>query len=273
MVPDKRALKILFDTYWSSSGWKSAGTLGWTPQTPTNDYEFAVQAGVMFHARKITHEGTIDRILQLRARISPQRVGTAFLESLTSRRFGLRSALGSYAVALNMPFHRFAPSSDNVRCQVCGAYAAEGSNDNVLSFERHKWGGVRHAQPAYIAFDLERFIVEADDPPTDYEPKLLDGLLAAVDSVGVGAKLSELVRALKPVVPGNEAQRRTVVGILGYAGILQIADRPGFFKSFPRLADRAETPWSKDDWPYPARWWRGGHGIDRQAVGFWFGRL
>jgi hypothetical protein len=33
-----------------------------------------------------------------------------------------------------------------------------------------------------------------------------------------------------------------------------------------------QQPWHKDDWPYPARWWRGGHGIDRQAIGFWFGR-
>jgi hypothetical protein len=50
----------------------------------------------MFHARKLTREGAIDRILELRARISPQRVGTAFLESLSSRQVGLRSALGSY---------------------------------------------------------------------------------------------------------------------------------------------------------------------------------
>ena len=272
MVPDKRALKILFDTYWCSQGWKSAGVPGWTPTTPPDDYEFAARAGVMFPSRRVTHEATLSRIIELRARISPQRVGIAFLESLLTGRVGLRSALGSYAVALNMPFHRFARSSSDRRCQVCGDYETDDSDDNVLSFERHKWGGVRHEQPTYIAFDLERFAAEADDPPTGHDPELLTRLLAAIESVAVGAKLAELVRMLRPVLPGNEAQRRTVVGILGYAGILHVADHPGFFQTFTPVPHRTETPWSKDDWPYPARWWRGGHGIDRQAVGFWFGQ-
>jgi hypothetical protein len=106
MVPDKRAPKILFDTYWCSQGWKSAGVSGWTAQTPPDDYEYAVRSGVMFPSRSVTHDGTLSRILELRARLSPQRVGIAFLESLMTGRMGLRSALGSYAVALNMPFHR-----------------------------------------------------------------------------------------------------------------------------------------------------------------------
>jgi len=51
MVEDRRALKVLFDTYWCSKGWKSAGKPGWTPQTPPEDYDYAIRAGVMFPAR------------------------------------------------------------------------------------------------------------------------------------------------------------------------------------------------------------------------------
>jgi len=271
MVEDRRALKVLFDTYWCSKGWKSAGKPGWTPQTPPDDYDYAIRAGVMFPARTLTHDAMLEKIGLLRSRISPHRVGAAFVESLTSGRLGLRSGLGSYAVALRLPLHRLSSMSGDRRCQVCGGYDTENTDCNVLNFERHKWGGVRHDKPAYIAFDLERFIAESAETSTDCDREKLDRLLATVESVQVGAKLSELVRALKSVVPGNDAQRRTVVAILGYAGIVQIADRPGFLRSFTRVADREETPWYKDDWPYPIRWWRGGQGIDAEAVRFWFG--
>jgi hypothetical protein len=47
-MQDKRAPKVLFDTYWNSKGWNSAGQLGWTPSTPPDDCEYARRAGVMF---------------------------------------------------------------------------------------------------------------------------------------------------------------------------------------------------------------------------------
>jgi hypothetical protein len=87
----------------------------------------------------------------------------------------------------------------------------------------------------------------------------------------VGARLADLVRAITPLVPGNTDQRRALIGILGFAGVLPVPGRPGFFRSFPREAEREETPWYKDDWPYPVRWWRGGAPVDPDAVGFWFG--
>jgi len=263
-MPDERALKILFDTYWCCTGWKSAGKPSWIPHTPPDDYNFALQAGAMFPPTKITHQVALERIGELRARISPLRVGSAFLDSLSSSRVGLRSELGSYAVALHMPLHQYAPSPGTRRCQTCGEYETGNEDVNVLNFERHKWGGVRHEQPAYIAFDLERFTSEAMKVPAVYDHQLLTRLLATLESIGTGAKLSDLVRALKPVLPGNEAQRRTVVSILGYAGVLRVPDRPAFFRSFTLAVDREETPWYKDDWPYPIRWWRGGDGIDEQ---------
>jgi hypothetical protein len=270
-VRESRALKILFDTYWSPKGWKSAGVPGWRPQTPPADYEFALQAGVMFPPQDITHEQALQRIGELRSRLSPQRVGTAFLRSLVSGEVGLRSALGSYAVALHMPLHRFKPYSPAPRCRTCGGYEREYVDVNVLNFERHKWGGVRHSQPAYIAFDLERFTVEEGRRDVPQVREVLSSLLAIIDSTSVGAKLSDLTRSLKGVVPGNEAQRRTVISILGYAGILSIPGRSGFLESFIPTDAREETPWYKDDWPYPVRWWKGGAGANARAVEFWFG--
>jgi hypothetical protein len=273
MEYDKRALKILFDTYWSSKGWRSAGTVNWAPQTPPSDYSYAHDAGMMFPPSRANHDATVQRVIELRSLIDPRQVGSAFVASLSKGRPAQRSALGSYSVALNMPLHTLTTRTgwNSFSCSICGAYEPKGEQDlNVLNFERHKWGGVRHTDPYYIAFDLDRFISEPSDPPSNADKHLLSQILEVVGGIESGANRSELVRAIKPVVPGNDSQRLTLLGILGYAGVINVPSKPGFLKTYTDFVDRQPTPWHKDDWPYPLRLWRGGDGIDRDAVEFWF---
>lgn len=274
MEYDKRALKILFDTYWSSKGWKSALVPGSVPHTPLADLDYAQEAGTMFPPGRASHNTAVQRASEFRSLIHPKQVGAAFIASLSDRRFAQRSALGSYSVALNMPVHSFAvrPGWNSFSCSVCGAYEVKGEHDlNVLNFERHKWGGVRHTDPYYIAFDLDRFISEPSDPPSDRDKDLLNQVLEAVDGLKSDAKRTDLLRVITPIVPGNESQRLTLIGILGAAGIISIPSKPSFLKTFTNFTNRQETRSHKDDWPYPIRWWRGGNGIDRDAVEFWFG--
>jgi hypothetical protein len=73
-VTDRRALKICS----IRTGARRAGSLpvclpGWRPQPPAADCEFAVQAGVMFPPRDLTHEWALQRIGELRSRLSPPR--------------------------------------------------------------------------------------------------------------------------------------------------------------------------------------------------------
>jgi hypothetical protein len=275
MEYDKRALKILFDTYWSSKGWKSVATPNWIPDTPPADLTYAYDAGVMFPAQRLSHDEAIRRIVELRALIHPLQVGSAFVASLSRNYLAQRSALGSYSIALNMPDHSFTtrPGWNSFSCSICGAYELKGNHDlNVLNFERHKWGGVRHSNPYYIAFDLDRFISEPSNSPLDLDWDLLEQVLEAVAGLPGAAKRTDLLRAVKPIVPGNESQRRALMGTLGFSGVISIPSHPGFLNTYSCFVDRAETTWSKDDWPYPLRWWCGGNGVDREAVDFWFGR-
>jgi hypothetical protein len=272
---DRRALKILFDTYWCSKGWKSAVMPGSVPYTRPADLDYAQEAGTMFPPSRVGHSATVQRIAQLRSLIHPQQVGAAFVASFSKGRLAQRSALGSYSVALNMPLHSLTtrPGWDSFSCSICGAYEPKGERDlNVLSFERHKWGGVRHTDPYYIAFDLDRFISEPSDPPSEFDKNVLTQVLEAVAGLKADAKRTDLLQVIQPIIPGNESQRLTFIGILGFAGVIRVVSKPGFLKTYTDFADRQETPWHKDDWPYPIRWWRGGDGIDRDAVEFWFGR-
>jgi hypothetical protein len=266
-MPDPKALQILFSTYWSSSGWKDK------PTTPKADYQYAVAAGVMSEPIQRDHDEIVKWVCKVRKRIDKEKVARAFLASLSSRRLDLRSALGSYAVARHLPAHRHKRSQRYLAdtCAICGDLPDSSPHDlNVLNFERFKWGGVRHLDPVYMAFDLERFL-ESDYPsPTAADQEILAGILRVARSLPAKARLSHLDKGLAALLKSNKNERTMLIHILGYAGILQPRDHRGFFAGFIDAEERQETG---TDWCYPVEWWRGSDGVDEQAVHFWFPQL
>jgi hypothetical protein len=275
MTPvDRRALKILLDTHWSPGGWKPEPR-----STPPADLEYAVAAGYMFSPREIEHDGLIASIERLVARCEPRAVGRAFLASLSSRRLDLRSALGSYAVGRHMPRHasetpvRQHPREGTGPCRICGSYAREARLEdvNVFSFERFKWGGVRHLSPEYIAFDLEQLLREPPPEPTDDDRKILAAVIGTATRLQNGAGPRDLEKALADVVRSNKAEREMLIQTLAYCGVLDCPDHPGFFARFVPHAQRPTPPASKIDWRYPACWWRARGRVGDEAFKFYFG--
>jgi hypothetical protein len=265
-----RALKILCSTYWSPSGWKKVYS------TPPEELAFAKAAGVMFEPKCLTHDEAVAWALRSRAAVSKPQATNAFLASLTSRRLDWRSALGSFAVSLNLPAHRWSLSNrSQFWCPVCGSHdRGDLPQDlSILNFERLKWGGVRHTNPLYIGFDLEQFSLGAPAEPADDDLILMRHVLSAARSLRRDARLSDLVKALAGVIASNSSERRTLIGILGFCGILQDPSKPGFIEGFPDFSNREEVPWTKNDWPYPVQWWNGSCGVSEDAVGFWFPNL
>jgi hypothetical protein len=215
---DKRALKILFDTYWTVAGWRKQ------PATCSEDFAYAKSVGVMFEPVLVTHDEAVDWALGCRKVVSKGAVVAGFLASLSSRRLDLRSALGSFAVLRNFPAHRWSRTQrPQHSCPICGAYERSASREdlNVLNFERFKWGGVRHENPLYMAFDLDRFARTDVPSPTNDDHAIMRQIIRTAASMQKGSKLSDLVKALAPVLPSNKAERRRLIGILGYCGILR----------------------------------------------------
>lgn len=258
----KKALKILFTTYWSSTGWKPEKD----QITTADDLLHAKGAGVMFDPVRLSHEEIVRRAIDVRARVDPEVVAAAFLASLSTRRLELRSALGSYAILRQFPDHDHHDHS--LLCQVCGEYDRAGEDEdlNVLNFERYKWGGVRHEQPTYAAFDLERFL-ESDLPePKDSDLAILRDLLRAIESAPPETTAPLLQARLGGIFPSNKAERDILVNILGYLGILRTPGHPGFVDRFVPFCEREDPPHHFVDLGYPACWWRGRNGLDREVV-------
>ena len=266
---DKKAIKILFSTYWSSTGWKPERD----QVTPADDLLHAKRAGVMFDPVRLSHEEIVRRAIDVRANVAPEAVADAFLASLSTRRLELRSALGSYAILRRFPDHEH--RDQRLRCPVCGEYNHPNGHEdlNVLSFERFKWGGVRHEHPSYAAFDLERFLDSDRLEPTDSDRAIFRELLRAIEAVPAETTGPRLQAGLGKLLPSNKAERDILVNILGYCGILRTPGHPGFRDRFIPSCEREEPPHHFVDLGYPACWWRGRDGIDRDAVRAYFPAL
>jgi hypothetical protein len=262
---DKKAQQILFKTYWLSSGWNSKSSVS------SKDFEYALNAGYMFKPVSFSHDEIVENLINIVRNIEIHQVSSAFLASLSSRRLELRSALGSFAFARNFPDHKFV---GDFRCDICGEYLKDKNIDlNVLNFERLKWGGVRHLSAVYAAFDLEQFTETEVIEPNKQDFEIFKTILDLARSVSDVAKPSDLEKLISNLLPSNKDERRVLIEILGFCGILQPQHQKGFLNSFVNDNERQERPGAKNDWDYPICWWRGKDGVNELALSAFFPHL
>lgn len=259
---DERALRILFETYWSPTGWKRQY------RTAPADLAYAIQAGDMFppeDAAATTHDAVAARVLMAARRTDARAVADAFLASLGTRRVEWRSALSSYTLARQFPAHREQLDPDRgFGCRVCG-YMGRVRDRNILNFERHKWGGVALLDAYYCAFDLEQFARLAVPPPSEEDVAVFTRILELAEGLPPTARARDLEKALVKTLPSNKAQREVLLDILGICGILASPGHPGFLDTWVPPRARTLPPASKIDWLYPVAWWRGG-GVSREVA-------
>jgi hypothetical protein len=271
---DRRALRALFGTYWTAGGWRGAsGNATQTPPPPAAEVAYARAAGYLLDPRPLTHDRTLSWLRQVRASVTRRQVTDAFLASLSTRRLDWRSALGSFAVARHLPDHPHPGPAGASFCGVCGFLGgptAERPEDlSVLNFERFKWGGVRHVDPVYAALDLELFGKGEKPTPRLEDFDILNRILGAARVLDPGARLDHLQKALAQHLPSSKDERRMLIQVLGYCGVLQHPDHPGFLHGFRAFSARPGS--GRGDWTYPVEHWRGQHGVNAEALGHWFG--
>jgi len=143
---------------------------------------------------------------------------------------------------------------------------------NVLNFERHKWGGVRHLDPEYIRFDLNRFTEEEHIEPKPEDWAIFRRILGTLRTLPAGSTPRAAARALREVIRSNDSERRMLLEILGFCSVLETPQQPGFLRRFIRHAERLRfpRPGGANDWSYPVAWWRSDHGINEEALRFFF---
>lgn len=268
--PSRSALAPLMATFWETTGWRKS------PAWPGPEVmAAAMAAGVMFEEpRTEDHDGWVRAARAAAGRLSAAEVGEAFLASLGSRRMDLRSALGSYAVARRLPEHAFVPASYSDRCAICDQpdRQPEPEDLNVFSFERFKFGGVRHDGVPYEAFDLEQFRLAPRLAPTRADLDLGQQLIDQLRQLPPATTAARTAPYLK-MIKGNKNERDVILEILSLCGILQADQHPGYADTY--------VPFTERTWPakaycfkgYPIWWWTADNGVNDHALHTFFPQL
>lgn len=260
---DKKAKKILMNTFWSS-GWKST-----PPVLAGEDFEYAKSQGIMFDPVTVTHDEIILRLQELHRTMTKEQVASAFLHSLSTKKVHLRSVLSSWALTSKMPLHTYGERSavrpNYSSCGDCNHHSLLSDRDyidvdwNVLNFERVKWGGIRLNWLLYCWMDLELFSREPAAGHTAEDVAILTGMLEAIESCSDGDSARKLEKRWKDVIPSSKNERDVLMEIWGYAGLLVPGDTPrkrlSGINDFNSMAE-----------------WQGEDGYSEEAVAFYFGK-
>ena len=265
---DKRALKILHDTFWSPAGWKPEGQRLTAPV----DLAYAKSMGVMLDSVRLDHAQAVGQLTAFVERLDRRRVADAFLASLSTRRLDWRSALGSYAVFQHFTPH--VPVERERHCAVCGFFLNDdpaGEDLNLLNFERWKWGGVRHDRVIYAWLDLQLFVRAEAPEPTAGDQQTFRRLIETIAQVPPRTTSAALHAHFARLLRSNKAERDVIVAILGFCGILAAPDHPGFHDAFVPVGERHLPNRHFTDMAYPACWWQGSDCVNETALQAYFG--
>lgn len=248
-------------TFWSSQGWRSQ------PSWPSGDvFSRAVAAGLMFTEPLIMdHDECVMAAQEAAAELTTADVSDAFIASLTTGRLDLRSALGSFAVARQLPEHPYTPRAHSVQCGVCGQTDRSQEDLNKLNFERFKWGGLRRDSIPFVAFDLEQFSRAPREEVGRKAQAAGQQLVSALRNAPPDVTASQMAARLK-MVKGNQAEREVVLDILGVCGVLRTSQHRGYAKEFVPVVERVLPSQHYVDRSYPVCWWRGRDGVDEDAL-------
>ena len=266
---DARARTILFNTFWTSAGWKRERDRTADPA----DLAYAQAAGYMYEPLGGTHDEWVARACAAADRVTLAEAASAFVGSLGSRQLAARSALGSIATVRHLAPHAFALWPGAAACGVCGLYGTDRPEDlSVLNFERHKWGGVRHGSPIYAWLDLDVFARSARPVETARDVDILNRVLDTARGASPDARPADLERAIAPLLLSTKDERRVLLEVLALAGILATPDCPGLLETWVPITERQPpSKPSKNDWAYPMFSWRGSSGVNEAAAREVFG--
>lgn len=260
--------KILLDTFWSPSGWKPEPLRTLLPE----DFAYAKSMGMMFDPVRLDHHQALNDLAGVIRKSDRRTVVDAFLASLSTRRLDWRSALGSYAVFQHLPLHM--PADTNGRCGTCGLYLDSIEEDlNLINFERHKWGGVRHDHGGYALLDLKLFL-ECDVPgPTQEDICIFKSIMSSIADAPPETTSASLQQHFAKAIKANKAERDIIIAILGFCGVLGTPAHPGFTDSFVPVNERALPDRRFVDMPYPACWWQARVGVNKARLNEYFGHV
>ena len=271
---DNRALKTLLNVY------SFYGERGFRPGR-SKEFEYAKSAGYMFDNIRMTHDEGIAWLLDIRSKVSKQKVTDLFVCSLSTRRLDWRSGLAAYAIAQHFPDHKLDNKTDwGNYCRICGDHSYEINQErhlNLYNSERFRNGGYEsmNTSPDALAFYLDQIHRLEPVKTNETDKRIISELIDEISNSEDCKSANDLERKLSGMrtLKSNKSERRRLLETLSLCGIIETKDHKGYHNSFIRQIDREKRPHgaSRNDWCYPILWWKGTDGINKSALNYWLG--
>jgi hypothetical protein len=254
MKTDKTAFKIIEKKYWKN---------GWVDEklriTNAEDAKYLKDAGFVFPAIKKTHDEIVNDVIRMSKTATVDECLNMFSRSLSIHQVTLRSYLSSFVQAKLLPRHKF---NGKGACPICGLYSKEEIDQEVMVFEKIKWGGVRLQHIEYIYVDLSLFENGICDPEG------IDGLgvlLQEIETMPKPMSASKVAGSIKSF-KGNKSEKEIVCGILGICNVLVDPDYPGYANVYPPDNERDLPNQHFVDLEWPYCWYNSKYGVNRSAL-------
>lgn len=227
------------------------------------------QLGLLWPMEVPSHAELQTRMFSAYARASKQHVVDNFILGVEESRTELRAGLSAYAFMQHFPRHD-EQLHDDFSCAICGHIKNWKFDGTQLARIRHQAGAV-----FLSGMDTITFLLEQHNRTTHRRPTSYTTLVALLQLLHHGSAPDDTpTRMVKRVraVPGlqlNVEQARSLLDLLGHAGLLCTPEHPGVAQRFIHVGQAPRKSHSSD-WSYPVDFWTGTHGINQDALRFWF---
>lgn len=228
-----------------------------------------LENNMIFPAEEMDHDELVMKLRNEMLSADKSQVVASFLSGLEQNKPQERAALSAYAIAFNFPKHTF-QSVDDIQCKVCGCFKKREINFTLSNLARYTVGSCRSGSPE----QLYLFLREHNRSPK-----------ASVSSVNILLEILKVLRISSPqdtpsivegkirALPGvvmTKEESRGLLDLLGQIGVLESPEHKGFIHEYKNIGVMPRKTRSSD-WSYPVDFWKGEHGVNEDAVEFWFG--
>ncbi len=233
--------------------------------------DFLRDQGLIVPTEHLEHDVLIDRLHHEMSLADRDKVIASFLSGLENGEPHKRSVLSAFAIMQHFPPPHDANSVEGVVCKVCGAFLNPERDFTSSNGGRHTTGTITSGDPQDLYFALRE--LNRAEPLEVTSIAMLRAVLDVIRTSAPADTPSVLERRVRqiPDIRMNQEESRGLLELLGHCGILQTPEHRGFQEQFTYLG-LAPRKSHSSDWCYPVDWWKGEHGVNEEAVAFWFGK-
>lgn len=224
--------------------------------------------GLATDTRSMDHDQVMAWLVGERQAAIKAEVVASFLAGVERNHAYLRAALSAYSCAMHLPEHSFTAQTQ-LSCQICSFFKQRDVNFIALNRIRFLVGAVQAGNISNMAFLLQEHRTSDKQLPGSLD--LMLRILDLIRHMPAQSKPNDLLKQLRklPGVKMSDDEGRGFLNLLGHCGILQTPEHPGLLYRYTNLGLAPRSSRSSD-WSYPVDFWRGEHGINDDAVRYWF---